>query len=96
MGSPKPSARATAPPVLDELQAAIAARGETREEAERALQVGKGYLSHVFAGSYRPGRDIAARIHERYGVAATRWTKPKSVRAKRRRGTAASERHQTA
>lgn len=89
MGSPK-----SPPDVLEALKKAIETKGETQEEAEIALAVGKGYLSHVFARDYRPGRDISARIADRYGIAVSRWAPPGTGKRKRRRG--ASEKHQAA
>lgn len=87
MGSPKD--------VLADLRREALKKDGTLEEAEKALGVSSGYLSHVLASHFRPGRDYAAKIQDRYGISVTRWaSKPRAKRA-RRRGSV-SERHQTA
>lgn len=84
MGSPKRI------DVRDELRAAVEKAGDTLEGAELLLEVGRGYLSHLLAGKYGPGRAVAGRIQARYGVSVERWDEPKG------RGKRSSERHQRA
>jgi len=87
MGSPKGD-------VLADLRREAEATDGTLEAAEVALEVGAGYLSHVLAGRYRPGRDVAARMQVRYGISVSRWTAPK--KKKRKRSGGRTERHQAA
>lgn len=56
--------------------AAIAARGETQDQAAKAIDVHPAHASKVLLGRRLPGRRMAWDIWERYGVPVVAWDEP--------------------
>jgi transcriptional regulator with XRE-family HTH domain len=68
-------------------------RGITQEALEAELSLASGYLSHLLAGNFAPGRDRAARIEKRLGVKTGDWSRRPAARlAHKRRGAKLSTR----